>query len=153
MTTITTTMSSVNIVMADLPMVRSIAIAPVTLGVAAFLFLLNVVLAIVFRKKKHVELLTYYVAGFLELVALAFSVLVVSGIIQHLPFTLPAGLPINQAEISAALAIGIGLFPAAYWHRVDISELPKRIAEDKENMQSHTISVNIREKRPDGWVN
>ncbi|HTI15024.1 MAG TPA: hypothetical protein VL461_10690 [Dictyobacter sp.] len=153
MTTITTALSSVSIVMADLPMVRSIAIAPVTLGVSIFLCLLNVALAIIFRKNKHIELFTYYVAGFLELVALVFSVLVVFGIIQHLPFTLPAGLPINQAEISAALAIGIGLFPAAYWHRVDISELPKRMAEDKEKMQSQTISVNIREKRPDGWVN
>src|SRR6266568_3764150 len=76
--------------------------------------------------------------GSLSLVLSSFSastLLVYLGIIATAPFHLVHGLPINQAEIGAALAIGIGLFPAAYWHRVNLSDLPSRIAQDGRTMK------------------
>ena len=52
--------------------------------------------------------------------------------------------------VPAALAFGIGLFPAAFWHRVNLSDLPKRIGEDGKAMKSGKGTVS---KAPGEWMN
>jgi hypothetical protein len=110
-------------------------IVPLTLGITGFLCLLNILLAILFRKRHKKEVLTYYAAFAIELAIFVVTLLVYLGTISTTPFHLMHGLPFNQAEIGAALAIGIGLFPAAYWHRVNLSDLPSRIAQDGRTMK------------------
>ncbi len=110
-------------------------IVPLTLGITGFLCVLNIALAILYRKRRRQEVLTYYAACVIELAIFVVTLLIYIGIISTTPFHLIHGLPINQAEIGTALAIGIGLFPAAYWHRVDLSDLPARIAQDGREMK------------------
>jgi hypothetical protein len=110
-------------------------IVPLTLGITGFLCLLNIALAILFRKRHKQEVLTYYAACVVELLIFVVTLLIYIGVISTAPFHLLHGLPINQAEIGAALAIGVGLFPAAYWHRVNLSDLPARIAQDGREMK------------------
>ena len=121
--------------------------------VAAFLCLLNIFLAIIYRNKPLRERVTYYLACLFELVVFVLALLLtlhVTSVIYHLP----PGLPINQAEIGAALTIGIGLFPAAYWHRVNLAELPKRIAADSATMKDAEANVQIRKSSAPGeWMN
>lgn len=126
---------------------------PIALWLAGFLCLLNIVLAILFRKNPRLEVVSYFAACGVELVILVLALLVHIGTISKLPFYLPPSLPINQAEIAAALAIGIGLFPAAYWHRINVSELPKRIAEDGKTMKSSKEGVHVRTGKPGEWMN
>ncbi len=149
---ITTIQFSVTLIKADLPATTRLFV-PIALWLAGFLCLLNIVLAILFRKNPRLEVTSYYVACGIEFVILVLILLVHIGIISKLPFYLPPSLPINQAEIAAALAIGIGLFPAAYWHRINVSELPKRIAEDGKTMKSHQDSVHVRSGKPGEWMN
>lgn len=110
-------------------------IVPLTLSITVFLCVLNIVLAILFRSRHKQEVLTYYAACGIELTIFVVTLLIYLGIISTTPFHLIHGLPINQAEIAVALAIGIGLFPAAYWHRVNLSDLPARIAQDGREMK------------------
>jgi hypothetical protein len=110
-------------------------IVPLALGITGFLCMLNIGLAILYRKRQKQEVLTYYAAFGIELAIFVVTLLIYIGIISTTPFHLIHGLPINQAEIGTALAIGIGLFPAAYWHRVDLSDLPARIAQDGREMK------------------
>jgi hypothetical protein len=110
-------------------------IVPLTLGITGFLCVLNVVLAILYRKRHKQEVLTYYAACGIELAIFVVTLLIYIGTISTTPFHLIHGLPVNQAEIGTALAIGIGLFPAAYWHRVNLSDLPARIAQDGREMK------------------
>jgi hypothetical protein len=62
-------------------------------------------------------------------------------------------LPVDRAQVGAALAIGIGLFPAAYWHRINISDLPRRISEDAKAMNKRTAGVRVRNSEPGEWMN
>lgn len=117
---------------------------------AGFLCLLNIGLAIFFRRNKRLEVSSYYAAFLIELALFITALLVLVGVISRSLILLPQGLPINQGEIGAALAIGLGLFPAAYWHRINVSELPKRITEDGKNMKGN---VQVRNSIPGEWMN
>jgi hypothetical protein len=128
---------------------KVIDLVVVTLWTTAFLFLLNIGLAIVFRKNGPRELLSYGSVCVVELAIFLFALLLHLGIITHVPYHLPPGLPFDRAEIGATIAIGVGLFPAAYWHRVSFSELGTRMAEDAKVIREHDGGVRIR----DGWMN
>jgi hypothetical protein len=125
----------------------------ISLWITGFLCLLNVVLAIFYHARNKKEVISYYAACLLELAAFAFALLFCLGVITQpqIPYPLPPGLSVNRAEIAAALAIGIGLFPAALWHSINVSELPKRIAADGKTMNRRTAGVRV--KRPEEWVN
>ncbi|GCE17859.1 hypothetical protein [Dictyobacter kobayashii] len=133
---------------------KSTAAIPVVLWVTGFLCVLNVALAIFYRRNKRAEVVSYYAAFAFELVLFVAALLVLLHVISQSFFRLPAGLPINQGEIGIALAIGLGLFPAAYWHRINISELPKRITEDGKNMKNNQANVRVRDRSiPGEWMN
>ena len=151
MTAITTQLS-LTLITASLPATTRLFI-PIALWLAGFLCLLNIALAILFRKNPPLEVASYIVVVCIEIVVFALALLANIGILSKLPFYLPPSLPINQAEIVAALAIGIGLFPAAYWHRTNVSELPKRIAEDGKTMKGREESVHVRTGKPGEWMN
>ena len=125
----------------------------ISLWVTGFLCLLNIGLALFYRMRGRREVLSYYVSCLLELVAFVFALLFCLGVItqSQIPYPLPPGLSVNRAEIAVALAIGIGLFPAALWHSINLSDLPKRIAEDGKTMNLHAAGVRV--KRPEEWVN
>jgi hypothetical protein len=122
-----------------------------TLWITGFLFVLNIVLAIVFRKNSKRELLSYCAACVLELMLFGFALLYQLGTLSQIPYHLPPGLPFNSIQVGAALAFGLGLFPAAFWHRTNISDLPKRIAEDANTMKGQQAGVRIR--KPGEWIN
>lgn len=128
-------------------------IIALTLWMTGFLCLLNIALAIVFRKRRKVEILSYYLVCGLELVVFVFALLLYLGIVTQVPFQLPPGLPIDRAEIGATIAFGIGLAPAAYWHRINISELPQRIAQDAVVMKERDAGVRVRKDAPGEWMN
>lgn len=125
----------------------------VTLVVTAFLFLLNTSLAIVFRKRRLIELLSFISAALIELAIFAFLLALRIGILTHVPFNLPPGLPVNSAEIGSTIALAIGLFPAAYWHRVSLSQLRQRMAEDAKVIKNREGGVRIRSNAPGEWLN
>jgi hypothetical protein len=127
-------------------------IVSVTLWITGFLCLLNIALAIFYRKRKKQEVLSYCASCVIELAIFVVALLFYTGTLTSVPFHLPPGLPFNEAEITAALAIGIGLFPAAYWHRVNLSELPERIAEDGRAMKENQGGVSVH-KAPGEWMN
>ncbi|MBE3562021.1 MAG: hypothetical protein IMW89_22780, partial [Ktedonobacteraceae bacterium] len=129
---------------------KFIDIVTATLWATGFLCLLNIALAVIYRRRNRREILSYAAVCGVELVIFVFVLLFGMGIIHHVPYHLPPGLPINRAEIGAALAIGIGLFPAAYWHRVNISELPSRIAHDGKVMKERHTSIHL---PPGEWMN
>jgi len=126
----------------------------VTLCITGFLCFLNILLAFFFRKRHKKEIVSYYIVCGVEMAIFAFAILFYFGVItkSQIPYPLPPKLPINRAEIAAALAIGIGLFPAAYWHSINLSELPGRIAEDGKMLRNREESIRIRSK-PGGWMN
>jgi hypothetical protein len=128
-------------------------IITLTLWITGFLCLLNIALAIIFRQKHLLEVLSYYLVCAIELAIFVFALLVFLGIVSWLPYHLPPGLPINRAQILAALAIGIGLFPAAYWHRVNVSDLPRRIAQDAKAVDERAAAVHVRRSGPGEWMN
>ncbi len=130
---------------------QRIDVISLSLWITGFLCLLNVGLAVVFRKKRRGEILSYCLACAVELAVFAFAFILHLGLITKVPYHLPPGLPFNRAEIGATIAIGIGLFPAAYWHRSPISELPARIAEDAKVMKDRNGGVRI--KAPGEWIN
>jgi predicted membrane channel-forming protein YqfA (hemolysin III family) len=133
-----------------MPILRSTQAIPAVLWITGFLCLLNIALAILFRKNKRPEVISYYIAFVFQFLLFIAALLTLLGVISGSFFTLPGGLPFNQAEIGVALAIGIGLFPAAYWHRINVSELPKRIAEDGKTMNNN---VRVRNSLPGEWMN
>jgi hypothetical protein len=124
----------------------------VTLWITGLLCLLNIGLAILYHARTKKEVFSYYAACLLELPVFVLALLFYLGVIirSQIPFPLPPGLPVNRAEIVAALAIGLGLFPAALWHRINLSELPKRIAADGKTMKAHG-GVSIHD--PEEWFN
>ena len=124
-----------------------------TLWISGFLCVLNIGLAIFYRQRTKREVFSYYAVCLLELAIFVFALLIRLDVITHVPYHLPPGLSINRAEIGAALAIGIGLFPAAFWHRTNVSDLPARLAEDAKVMQDRDGGVRIRKTRPGEWMN
>jgi hypothetical protein len=110
-------------------------VVTVALWISAFLFCLNVLLAIIYRKRRKAEVGSYYAVCVLEALVFVVALLVRVGVITSVPFHLPPGLPVDRIDIGAALAFGIGLFPAAFWNRVNLTELPKRIVQDGRDMK------------------
>src|SRR5215470_10053298 len=115
-----------------------------SLGITAFLCGLNIIFAVAFRTRHIRETLSYLVAGLLELVIFAVALALRLGILTTIPYHLPPGLPFNRSEIGAALAVGIGLLPAAYWHRTSATQLRVRIAEDAKIIKEHNGAVHVR---------
>jgi hypothetical protein len=126
----------------------------ITLWIAGFLCCLNIILALFFRGRNKKEVISYYIVCAVEMAIFAFAILFYLGVItrSQIPYPLPPKLPINRAEIAAALAIGIGLFPAAYWHSINLSELPGRIAEDGKMLRNRESNIHIN-RAPGEWMN
>lgn len=125
----------------------------VTLWITGFLMLLNIVCAIVFRGRRPVEMLFYVAAALIELGIFLFALLLRLGILTHIPYHLPPGLPFDLAEIGAAIAVGIGLFPVSFWHRTSATQLRARIAKDAQDMHNHQAGVHVRSNAPGEWMN
>jgi hypothetical protein len=121
--------------------------------VAAFLFLLNLALAIAFRKRPAPEVISYVAASLVEVAIFIFVLLLQTGILTHIPLHLPPGLPVNRAEIGGTLALAVGLFPAAYWHRITMSQLRERMADDAKVIKSREGGVRVRSNAPGEWLN
>ena len=118
-----------------------------------FLFLLNAALAIGFRKRRLIEVLSFSAASVIELALFIFVLLLYLRVLTHVPFSLPAGLPINRAELGGTLALAIGLFPAAYWHRTSLAQLRQRMADDAKVIRNREGGVRIRSNAPGEWLN
>ncbi|HEY0754701.1 MAG TPA: hypothetical protein VGD98_12115 [Ktedonobacteraceae bacterium] len=125
----------------------------VVLYVAAFLFLLNVALAITSRKGRTLVILSFVAASLLELAIFVFVLLLHIGILTHIPFALPAGLPFNRSEMGGTLALAIGLFPAAYWQGASMSQLRQRMADDAKVIKNREGGVRVRSQAPGEWLN
>lgn len=130
----------------------SILIA-VTLVITCALFVLNVLLALIFRKRQAREILSYVVMGFVEFVLFGFTLLLRLGVLRHVPYHLPPGLPFNRAEIGAAISIGMGLFPAAYWHRTSIAKMRARMEQDAQTLKKHEAGVRVGSNTSGEWMN
>ena len=128
-------------------------IFPLTFGITGSLCLLNVVFAYIFRNRHRIEVLSYLLVGLIELAIFLFALSLRLGIIQTVPFHLPPHLSFNRAEIGAAIAIGIGLFPAGYWHRTSASELRARMAQDAKIIKERDGGVRVRSNTPGEWMN
>ena len=128
-------------------------ILSVTLGFTSFLCLLNFAFAYAFRKKRAAEVLSYLAVGLLELLIFAFTLVLRLGILRGIPLHLPPRLPFNRAEIGATIAIAIGLFPAAYWHRTSVSQIRAKMAEDARVIKEQDGGVRIRSNAPGEWMN
>jgi hypothetical protein len=125
----------------------------VTLVLTIFLCALNAVLAVIFRRRRAAEIITYAVAGVIELGLFVFTLMFRIGILRHVPYHLPPGLPFNRAEIGATITIAIGLFPAAYWHRTSVAQIRRRIAQDAQAMKQRESGVHMRSNVPGEWMN
>lgn len=128
-------------------------IITISLWLAGFLCALNIALAIIFRKRGLQEVISYYVVIVLELAIFVFALLFRIGIITSVPYHLPPGLQFNRAEIGATIAIALGLFPAAYWHRTSLSDLNVRMAQDAKVLKERDGGVHVREHAPGEWMN
>ena len=124
-----------------------------TLVITGFLCVLNAAFAVMFRKRRIIEILSYIAVGLLELGIFVFALLLRLGILTHIPYDLPPGLPFNRAQIGAAIAIGIGLFPAAYWHRTSVSQVRERMAHDAHVLKQQDSGVRVRSDAPGEWIN
>ncbi|HYB02650.1 MAG TPA: hypothetical protein VED37_20655 [Ktedonobacteraceae bacterium] len=124
-----------------------------TLVITSLLCLLNIIFAIAYRKRRAVELLSYIAAAVLEAGMFVFTLLLRLGILTHIPYHLPPHLPFDRAEIGTAIAIGVGLFPAAYWHRTSISQVRERMAKDAQVLKERDGGVHIRSNAPGEWMN
>ncbi|MHB8598608.1 MAG: hypothetical protein ACYDER_17560 [Ktedonobacteraceae bacterium] len=124
-----------------------------SLVVTGFLCILNSVFAYIFRKRTTGEKLSYVVVGVLELLIFVVTLTWRLGLLHSIPFHLPQHLPFNRAEIAGAVAIGIGLFPAAYWHRTSMSQLRTRMQEDAQTMKQREANVHVRNSVPGEWMN
>lgn len=98
-------------------------------------------------------MLSYIAAGLIELVIFVLALVLHLGLLQAVPFHLPPRLPFNRAEIGTAIAIGVGLFPPAYWHRTLASQLRARIARDAKVMKESDGKVRVRSNAPGEWMN
>ena len=124
-----------------------------TLIFTGLLCILNIAFAIVYRKRRTAELLSYIAAIMIEAGLFVFTLLLRLGILTHIPYHLPPHLPFNRAEIGTAIAIGVGLFPAAYWHRTTISQMRERMAKDAQVLKERDGGVHIRSNAPGEWMN
>lgn len=124
-----------------------------TLVITSLLCLLNIAFAVVYRKRRTAELLSYIAAALMETGMFVFTLLLRLGILTHIPYHLPPHLPFNRAEIGTAIAIGVGLFPAAYWHRTTISQMRERMAKDAQVLKERDGGVHIRSNAPGEWMN
>ena len=52
-----------------------------------------------------------------------------------------------------ALALAIGLIPAAYWHRTSMAQLRQRMADDAKVIKNREGGVRIRSNAPGEWLN
>ena len=125
----------------------------VVLFTTAFLVVLNIALAIAFRRRRFIEVLSYAASAMIEVVIFAFVLILRLGILTRVPLHLPPGLPINRAEIGATIALAIGLFPAAYWHGTTLSQLRQRMADDAKVIKNREGGVRIRSNAPGEWLN
>lgn len=125
----------------------------VTLFGTFFLFILNMALAITFRKRRLIEVLSFSAASLIELAFCIFALILQLHILTRVPFSLPAHLPINRAELGGTLALAIGLFPAAYWHRTSLAQLRQRMADDAKVIKNRQGGVRIRSNAPGEWLN
>jgi hypothetical protein len=123
----------------------------VTLWITGFLCVLNSAFAAFFRKRRAIEIASYVAAGLIELGIFVFALLLHLGILRHIPYHLPPGLPINRSEIGAAIAIGIGLFPVTYWHRSSSKHIRQLMAREAQEAQNHQAAVRVR--APGEWIN
>ena len=119
----------------------------------SLLCLLNITFAVVYRKRRSAELISYIAASVIEAGMFVFTLLLRLGILTHIPYHLPPHLPFNRAEIGTAIAIGVGLFPAAYWHRTSISQVRERMAKDAQSLKERDGGVHIRSNAPGEWMN
>ena len=124
-----------------------------TLIITGLLCILNIAFALVYRKRRRAELLSYIAAALIESGLFVFTLLLRLGILTHIPYHLPPHLPFNRAEIGTAIATGLGLFPAAYWHRTSISQMRERMAKDAQVLKERDGGVHIRSKAPGEWMN
>ena len=97
--------------------------------------------------------MSYIVVGVLELLIFAVTLSWRLGMLHSIPFHLPQHLPFNRAEIAGAVAIGIGLFPAAYWHRTSMAQLRTRMQQDAQAMKQREANVRVRNSVPGEWMN
>ena len=125
----------------------------VTLLLTVFLCALNGFLAVIFRKRRTTEFISYVVIALIELGVFALTLMLRFGILKHVPYRLPPGLPFNRAEIGATIAIAVGLFPAAYWHRTSVAQMRRRIAQDAQAMKQREGGVHMRGNAPGEWMN
>jgi hypothetical protein len=124
-----------------------------TLVITGLLCILNIAFALVYRKRGRAEFLSYIAATLIEAGLFVFTLLLRLGILTHIPYHLPPHLPFNRAEIGTAIAIGVGLFPAAYWHRTSISQVRERMAKDAQVLKERDGGVHIRSNAPGEWMN
>lgn len=124
-----------------------------SLVVTGFLCILNCLFAYFFRKRTRGEKLSYIVVGVLELLIFVVTLSWRLGMLHSIPFHLPPHLPFNRAEIAGAVAIGIGLFPAAYWHRTSMAQLRTRMQQDAQTMKQREANVRVRNSVPGEWMN
>ncbi len=124
-----------------------------TLIITGILCILNIAFTLVYRKRRRAEFLSYIAASLIESGLFVFTLLLRLGILTHIPFHLPPHLPFNRAEIGTAIAIGVGLFPAAYWHRISISQVRERMAKDAQVLKERDGGVHIRSNTPGEWMN
>lgn len=124
-----------------------------SIGITGFLCILNATFAVAFRKRCTREVLSYLAAGLIELAIFGVVLAIRLGILTSIPYHLPPGLPFNRAEIGAALAVGIGLLPAVYWHRTSASKIRTRIAQDAIARKEGDGGVHVRSGAPGDWMN
>jgi hypothetical protein len=130
---------------------KNVDVVGATLWLTGFLCVLNLGLAYIYRKKQVAERVSYFGVLSVELVIFMFALLLSLRVIGHIPFPLPPGLPFDRAEMGAAIAIAIGLFPATYWHRVSLSETRARIVQDAKTLKERNGGIRV--KAPGEWIN
>ena len=124
-----------------------------SLWVTGFLCILNATFAYIFRKRQSGEIVSYLAVGLIELAIFGFVLALRLRLLTSVPYPLPPGLSFNRAEIGAALAIGIGLFPAAYWHRTSMTQWRERMARDAKALKERDGGVHVRSNAPGEWMN
>jgi hypothetical protein len=124
-----------------------------TIGATGFLCLFNAAFAIAFHKRSNREVLSYIAASLLELAIFGVALAIRLGIVTTIPYHLPPGLPFNRLAIGAALALGIGLLPAAYWQRTSAAKIRARIAQDTKTNTQGNSRVHVRNHAPGDWMN
>lgn len=124
-----------------------------TLVITASLCVANAVFAVIFRKKPIAEILSYTAASLFELIFFVFVLLLRLGILTHIPYHLPSRLPFTRTEFGAAIALGIGLFPAAYWHRTSVAQVRQRMSHDAQVLKQRDSGVHVRKSAPGEWLN